>query len=342
MNENNGPAAPRVFGLCRASDVKQTESIATQRQLIQAACKALGLAEPQMLEEPLGTSGYKTKFAQRPMGQYCLRTLRSGDTLVALRIDRLGRNMLDCYTTIDALFSRGVRIIIVKGWSGQVIDLHDPTSRLLLAILAWVAEEEARRNAERTKEGLAYRRNNGLSAGVRAFTYIQAYSADGEEIPSSEYSKLKGCFKRNLPDRAWLNQLCELLLLQKTIRARGQVLFDYCQERGFRNRKGKEWWRGTAHYNAQGSMYMAPLSKYLKKVRRLAVLGNLPGEYNERVLAITGDTPAEVAPKWKRKARPVAAPTSLPGEAEMDSWDADQLRAWIRSCPSQYNATQPT
>ena len=41
----------------------------------------------------------------------------------------------------------------------------------------------------------------------------------------------------------------------------------------------------------------------LKKVRRMAVLGKLPENYNDRVLAITGDTPAVLEKKFKRKPR---------------------------------------
>ena len=334
----------RVFGLCRASDIKQTESISVQRELIQAACKAMNLSEPIMLEEPPGTSGYKTKFAQRPMGQYCLRTLRRGDTLVALRIDRTGRNMMDCYRTIEIFFERGVRIIILKGWSGQVIDLRDATSRLLLAILAWVAEEEARKIAERTKEGLAHRRQNGLSVGVRCFTYIQAYNAAGNEIPPGEFSKLKGHFKRNLPDRQLLDQLMELLVLQRATRANGNVLFDYCRERKFVNRDGKEWWRGTVYLNSRGdSLYSAKISQALKKVRRLAVAGNLPEDYNERILAITRDNPMSVRVKKRRPRRKIVADgaTATFNEADMismENWTAEQLLAWIRQSQAEAQA----
>jgi len=63
----------------------------------------------------------------------------------------------------------------------------------------------------------------------------------------------------------------------------------------------------------------------------MAVLGQLPEEYSQKVLAITGDTPVSVRKKWKRKVQPDATPTAVPSEADMDSWNADQLRAWIRS-----------
>ena len=238
------------------------------------------------------------------MGLWCLLNLRKGDTLVALRLDRMGRNMMDCFHTIDTLFNRGVRIVIIKGWSSSIIDLRDPTSRLLLAILSWVSEEEARKTAERTKEGLAFRRSQGLCAGKRLFTYIQCYDQAGKEISKgSGLSTLKGDFKRNLPDRQWLDQVCELLMLQKTIRLRGNALYAYCEERGFVNRQDKHWWKGGIHFTASGIPYRNSIQQLLQRVRRMAVRGELPEEYNGRVLAITGDTPAVLVPKFKRKPR---------------------------------------
>jgi len=267
------------------------------------------------------------------MGLFCLRTLRKGQTLMVTAIDRLGRNFIDQYTTIQTLFDRGVRVIILKGWGGQALDLKKATDRIMLAILAWVSDIEAERLSERTKEGLAFRRSQGLSTGLKTFTYIQAFDADGKEIPANLYDKMKGHHKRNLPDRGWLDQLVELLVLQKATRAKGRVLFDYCAERGFRTRDGREWWRGKVYVNAKG-VYTNAISKALKTVRRLAVLGKLPDEYNHRILSITGDTPATVRPKWKYevpRAQPSEPIVAVPSEADMDSWNADQLRTWIRS-----------
>ena len=323
MSETNGQNAPRIFCLTRASTLKQGESPAMQREIMARACQSLALGEPQFLDEPLGSSARSKKFVQRPMGLWCLRNLRKGDTLMVTAIDRLGRNFLDAYSTIDLLFTRGVRIIILKGWGGQALDLKKSTDRIMLAILAWVADVEAERVSERTKEGLNHRRDNGLCAGRSPFTYIQAFDVDGTEIPTALFDKKKGHYKQNIPDRDWLNQLCELLILQKTTRARGRILLDYCRERKFVNHAGKEWWRGTVYVNDKGA-YMNQLAKYIKKVRRLAVLGKLTEEWNVRVLSITGDTPAEVRPKWKGKPRP----TATHDDENRSGWTADQWRFW--------------
>ena len=81
------------------------------------------------------------------------------------------------------------------------------------------------------------------------------------------------------------------------------------------------------HLNAQGA-YLNQISKALKKVRRLAVLGLLPDEYSLRVLAITGDTPASVLPKWKRQAQAVEVPVTVPSEVDISTWDAADWQRW--------------
>lgn len=293
---------PRVWAMTRASTSKQVDSPAVQMDVIGRASASLGLGDPQWLHEPLGTSGRAKKFAQRPQGCFIMRTLRRRDTLIVTDIERMGRNFIDQYTSIQQLFDRGVRIIILKGWGGQALDLKKATDRIMLAILAWVADVEAERVSERTRAGLQYRRDHGLSTGKSIFTYIQAFNREGQEIPRGEYNKLRGDYKRNLPDKLWLDQLCELLALTK-IGIRGNSLYEYCEERAFVNRAGKQWWNGGLYINPRGVPYRNVIQTLLKKVRRMSVLGMLPEPYNDRVLAITGDTPAVMAPKFKRKPR---------------------------------------
>ncbi len=263
--DNKTPS--RSWGICRSSSIKQIESCSTQRQMIAETCQRLALPEPAILEEPQATSG-KIPFAKRPQGSYLLRVLTKGDVLVVVRVDRLGRSMTDIFNTVEVLCGRGVRVLIIRGWGGQSVDLGRATDRLFLMILAWCAETERNLTAERTRDGLQFRRDNKLSAGKRFCTFIQAFSPDGQEIPAASFDKKKGHYKVNLPDKAWLDQLCELLMLQRAIQARGRVLFDYCAEKHFVNRAGKEWWRGTVHCNGSGT-YTNQIGKALKKIRPL-------------------------------------------------------------------------
>ena len=310
---------PRVWAMTRASTSKQVDSPAVQMDVIGRACASLSLGEPQWLHEPLGTSGRSKKFAQRPQGCFIMRTLRRGDALIVTDIERLGRNFIDQYTSIQQLFDRGVRIIILKGWGGQALDLKKATDRIMLAILAWVADVEAERVSERTRAGLQYRRDHGLSTGKSIFTYIQAFNQEGQEIPRGEYNKLRGDYKRNLPDKLWLDQLCTLLAMQK-IGIRGNALYDHCEANEYVDRRGKQWWNSDVRINPKGIPYRNAIQTLLKKVRRMAVLGRLPEDYNDRVLAITGDTQAVLEKKFERKARLPAA--SIKGRTDwtLEDW----------------------
>lgn len=182
---------PRLYAMTRASTLKQAESPATQRENMEAARRAMGLPEPTFLDEPLGTSGKSLRFARRPMGAFVMRALRKGDTLMVTKIDRLGRNLRDIYDTVDVLCKRGVNIIVLHGWGGQIIDMRNAAHRIMLLLFAWFAEYEAEQIAERTKAGLQHRRDAGLCAGRSTFTYIQAYDAQGREIPKGEFDKKK-------------------------------------------------------------------------------------------------------------------------------------------------------
>lgn len=328
---SNIPNEPRTFGMTRASTCKQVASPATQRDMIARACESLKLGTPQFLDEPLGTSGRSLKFSQRPMGIWALRNLRRGDVLVVTEIRTIGRNFIDTYSTVELFFSRGVRVVILKGFGGNVIDLSKSTDRLFLAILAWAADEEAARVSERTKDALDHRRQNGLCAGVKAFTYIQNYRADGTPITKGEYDKKRGDYKINEPDNAHLQQLCELLALQKSLGVNGKFLRDYCKERGFVNHAGERWWDVPIRTSGHGFWWSEP-ARSMKRVRRMAVAGDLPGDWNDKILAITGDTPVDVVPKWKAKSKRVRGSTvSCPTESDMEAWSAEEWRRWWAS-----------
>jgi DNA invertase Pin-like site-specific DNA recombinase len=326
MSEGNGQNTPRVFGMTRASTSKQVASPATQRDIMERACQSLELGTPLWLDEPLGTSGRSLKFAQRPMGIWALKNLRRDDTLVVTEIRTIGRNFIDAYATVETFFNRGVRVVILKGFGGNVIDLNKSTDRLFLAILAWAADEEAARVSERTKDALQHLRAAGLATGKKHFHYIQAFDAAGKEISPGEYNKQLGHWKQNVPDKQLLDQLIQLLTLQRHVKARGPLLLAYCRAQKFVDRSGRQWWNGTVYLGPSG-LYTNAISKALKQVRRMAVRGELPDEFCQKILAITGDTPIDVAPKWKYKV-PRGTIAAQAAADDRETWDPAKWREW--------------
>lgn len=94
-----------------------------------------------------GASGAK---ASRPEWDKCLDRLESGDVLVAVKLDRIGRSVKHLIDLREELERRGVDLLLLD----QGIDTRTPMGRMLFTILAAVAEFERELIAERTRDGL--------------------------------------------------------------------------------------------------------------------------------------------------------------------------------------------
>ena len=106
----------------------------------------------------------------RPVLADLLDRLAVGDTLVVVRLDRLGRFLLHLLETITALQDRGIHLRSL----GDPVDTASPQGRFTLQILGAMAEFERALIRERTMSGLAARAegrtggNPGLVSGDRA------------------------------------------------------------------------------------------------------------------------------------------------------------------------------
>jgi DNA invertase Pin-like site-specific DNA recombinase len=94
----------------------------------------------------------------------CLKALRTGDTLVVWKLDRLGRNLRHLINTVHELTSKGVSFQVLTG-HGASINTRTPEGQLVFGIFAALAEFERALISERTKVGLASARARGRSGG---------------------------------------------------------------------------------------------------------------------------------------------------------------------------------
>ncbi|MBV5331759.1 recombinase family protein, partial [bacterium] len=85
-----------------------------------------------------GVSG-KTCATQRPEFSNLMTRIRSGETLVVSKLDRLGRDAVDVMQTIRLLGDRNVKVVVLQLGS---TDLTSAAGKLLLTMLAAVAEME--------------------------------------------------------------------------------------------------------------------------------------------------------------------------------------------------------
>lgn len=121
--------------------------------------------------------------ADRPQWLRCLENLRSGDTLIVWKIDRLGRNLKDLIDIIAALNQRHVG---VRSLTNGAIDTTTAHGKLVFGIFALMAEYEAALNHERTQAGLQAARARGRKGGrkpkltaAQIKTAQQMYDAGG-------------------------------------------------------------------------------------------------------------------------------------------------------------------
>ena len=100
----------------------------------------------------------------RPGLESCLKTLRSGDTLVVWKIDRLGRDLKHLVTTVDGLRIKNIGFKVLSGHGSQ-IDTTSPDGRFVFNLFAALAEFERELITERTKAGLSAARARGRNGG---------------------------------------------------------------------------------------------------------------------------------------------------------------------------------
>ena len=143
-----------VFGYFRVSTHEQRT--ANQRLELEGAGFNLDYCF-----EDIGVSG-KVPAMQRPQFAAMVAKMRDGETLVVAKLDRLGRDAIDVMSTVRLLASRDIKVLVL---ALGTVDLTSSSGKLLLAMLAAVAEMERDLLVERTQSGLARARAEGKVLG---------------------------------------------------------------------------------------------------------------------------------------------------------------------------------
>src|SRR3990170_4967599 len=100
--------------------------------------------------------------AGRPELKRCLDYLREGDTLLVTKIDRLARSTADLYRIVSLLAEKGVAFKVTDDPS---IDTTSRTGKLVMGILALIAEFENDIRGERQMDGIAKAKERGVRFG---------------------------------------------------------------------------------------------------------------------------------------------------------------------------------
>lgn len=146
----------RTIGYLRVSTADQDLEKNKADILMLANDKDLGRVE--WIEEKVsGTKDWK----KRELGR-AFATLQDGDAIIVSELSRLGRSTLQILEIMEEAKKKGIAVYAVKG--GRSFD-GSMESKIVLTMLAMIAEIERDLISERTKEGLRARKEAGVKLG---------------------------------------------------------------------------------------------------------------------------------------------------------------------------------
>lgn len=141
------------IGYARTSTTDQTNGMDAQRAMLTAhGC------------ERVFAEHISSRAVERPQLDAVIDYARDGDLIVVTKPDRLARSTQDLLTTIDRIQARGAELVILS-MGGTILDTSNPTSKLMLTMLAAVAEFERDIMLERQRDGIALAKDAGKYKG---------------------------------------------------------------------------------------------------------------------------------------------------------------------------------
>jgi DNA invertase Pin-like site-specific DNA recombinase len=149
-----------IIGYARTSTTDQTAGLAAQERDLTAA------GAERIFAEQVSSVASRARLTE------CLTFLRDGDVLAVTKPDRLARSTAELLTIEADLSKRGIGLIVLS-MGGERLDTRNPTSKLMLTILAGVAAWEREIMLERQREGIAKAKAEGKYKGRPAS--IDAY-----------------------------------------------------------------------------------------------------------------------------------------------------------------------
>ena len=146
--------------VCTGRQGDSGAGLAAQRAAILVECQRRGWAEADVrwVEEVASA-----KSAKRPRLEEALAALRAGEAgvLIVSKLDRLGRSLLDVVSIMQIAQREGWVLIALD----SPIDLSTPAGEAVAGVLAVFGQLERRLIGERTRDGLAVKRAEGVRLG---------------------------------------------------------------------------------------------------------------------------------------------------------------------------------
>jgi DNA invertase Pin-like site-specific DNA recombinase len=157
------PTALRAALYARVSTKDKGQDTENQLAQLRAFCAASGWTiTSEFVDQVSGKHSDREQFK----AMFAAASRREFDVLVTWALDRLSREgVAKTFEHIKVLRGYGVQFV---SFSEQHFRTTGPAGELMIAVAAWIAEQEHQRISERTKAGLAKARRAGRIGGRRA------------------------------------------------------------------------------------------------------------------------------------------------------------------------------
>jgi putative DNA-invertase from lambdoid prophage Rac len=161
-----------ILGYIRCSTSDQAKddrsSLQTQTDVIEGFARTRGADKYGVqIFTDAGVSG-ATKLAVRPAGADLLASMKPGDTVIASKLDRMFRSASDAIDMFEVFKAAGVDLVLFDISNEPV---STGVGKLIMTILAAVADMERIRIKERTAEGRKAAKAKGRAVGTVPFGY---------------------------------------------------------------------------------------------------------------------------------------------------------------------------
>lgn len=165
----------------RESTNKQDESPEVQEAQANAYAQMRGYTVTNVIHDAETSAG--KPFLTRPHAPRVNKMImrKRVDHVIATKLDRMFRDVVDCLTNVDRWDRTGVSLHLLD-MGGSAVDTKSPAGRFMLTVLAGAAEWERRRIGERTREALAHKKAKGEVYGPVPF----GYDRDGKMLVLNE------------------------------------------------------------------------------------------------------------------------------------------------------------
>lgn len=141
-----------LVGIARTSTMEQEAGLEAQvRDLRAYGCE-------EIYQEQVSSVGERSQL------EAAIKSLRKDDKLVVTKLDRLARSVKHLGDLLDTLEGRGAGLVILS-MGGQQVDTTTATGKMMLNVMASVAQFEREMMLERQKEGIAKAKAEGKYTG---------------------------------------------------------------------------------------------------------------------------------------------------------------------------------